>query len=262
MHRILRAKGRGYKAWAENALRCGETLIGQMRGCQYYASERVTCNASVRTHQWKRMSSLALEGHNSMPRSLTLTLLIVLMSLTSTAGNCEALSAGQTDSKDSPRISEDDFKVNGVGLGDAYAYVRQRFGEPQLESKEKVPGGNCGGPHTSLTLNYPGVKIGLRGAPSGRKFRVVSVEVTDPLREVSPGLVVGMNEEAARSRLGAPGAVMAETGKRAFFYETKGDSGSIALIFRGDTLIGIHWAYKCPAATQPRRTTNAPKLRP
>jgi hypothetical protein len=182
-----------------------------------------------------------------MTRSLSFVLLFLAASLAHAAGVGSGPAArAQTDT--AARLLYT-FKVNGVGLRDTYEHALRRLGEPQRTQRERRAKG-CGGPHTALTLDYPGLQVGLRGTAAGRDFRVVSFEVTSPDWEVTPGPVpFGMHADEVLALVGEPSVNLADSGGRALIYMTQGkERGGVALRFRGDDrLVEISWRIHCDA---------------
>lgn len=167
-----------------------------------------------------------------MVRPLAFILLLIFVLLASPAGILGSLLAQQLDFPSSERLNEVDFKVNTVGLNASYDDVRQRLGAPQRTQRVKVLTKACGGPHTLLTLYYPGLKIELYGTPGGRNFRVADMHVTSTSWEVALGISIDMDEADVWERLGEPGINLADSGGRAFIYKTKGNTYGVGLIFR------------------------------
>jgi hypothetical protein len=154
------------------------------------------------------------------------------------------LTAQQREAQTTGQLKEADLKVNTVGLSASYDDVRQRLGEPQRMRRDRVPGKFCGAPHTELTINYPGLKVGLYGTLAGRNFRVVSIEVTSLDWEAVRGVRIGMEEMAVRERLGKPEIDFADSGGRGLMYKTAGDS-FVGLVIRGGKLVSIEMALPC-----------------
>jgi len=154
-------------------------------------------------------------------------------------------SAQQPDAQAAGQLNRTEIKVNNVRLNAAFADVIHRLGEPQRAQREKASGKSCGPPHTELTLYYQGLKVELYGTLTGRNFRVVSIEITSLDWETARGIRVGMEEIAARERLGKPEIDYADSGGRGLIYKVKGDSAVAALIIKGGRLVSIELARPC-----------------
>ena len=147
--------------------------------------------------------------------------------------------------KASQTFTEIDFRVKGVGLGSSEAQVLRHFGPPISSKRERIVDEHevCGPPYTLLVLRYNGAVIELHGDLRGRNFAVVSIEITSPKFLVAPGIRIGMTEQEARSKLGAPLQVATASGFRNLYYVTKGNDGGGRLYIRDGRLVKIYWQY-------------------
>lgn len=148
-----------------------------------------------------------------------------------------------TIGQDPSQLTEVDFRVKGVGLGNSYAAVLRQLGRPVSSRREKIEDEACSPPYTSLTLSYKGAVIEFVGDTRGRAFKVVSMEVTSPQYLITPRVKLGMSEQEVRSKLGEPWQVTNESGLQILNYVTKGNDGGAGLYFRNGRLVKLQWAY-------------------
>lgn len=145
--------------------------------------------------------------------------------------------------QDPQQFTEVDLRVKGVGLGSAFGVVLRQLGQPVSSKREKIDDDGCGPAYTSLRLRYQGASLELSGDLKGRNFYVISMEVTSPKFLIAPGVKIGMTEEEAQAKLGAPMEVRTESGSRMLIYVTKGNDGSALLYFRDGRLVKVQWDY-------------------
>jgi hypothetical protein len=145
----------------------------------------------------------------------------------------------------SNRVTEVDFRVQGIGLGSSYALVLRQPGRPISSKREKIVDEYevCGPPYTSLELRYEGAVIELMSDLRWRNFKVVSMEVTSPQLLIAPGIKIGMTEKQIRSKLGVPWQERNEAGFQILDYVTKGNDGGAGLHFVAGRLVKVHWQY-------------------
>jgi hypothetical protein len=139
------------------------------------------------------------------------------------------------------RPSEVDLRIRRVGLGSALSQVQQRFGVPSSRREESISDTTCGPPYTRLDLSYKGLALRLQGSFEGKRFTVVSVEVSSRKWIVHPGLRVGMEEQLVRRKLGEPIEESDEGGFHRLHYVNKGNDGFAVFYFKGRILIKMEW---------------------
>ena len=139
--------------------------------------------------------------------------------------------------------AEVNLRVRGVGLGSSQAAVLRRFGKPLSRKREKVTEETCGPAHSDLTLRYEGIVFSFEGDLRGRRFEVVSVEVTSPKLIITPAMKIGLTEKQVRARLGSPWETRDESGLHKLVYTTRGNDGGAVLSFEQGKLVNVYWQY-------------------
>jgi hypothetical protein len=138
------------------------------------------------------------------------------------------------------KLTEVDLRISGVGSGASYPAVLSKLGRPRSKKSEQTPRElSCTASDiTELTLQYPGLEIGLLGDGDGQNLNVVEIVVTSHRWQAS-GIRVGDTTKVVFRRFGKPNSRANRGNRVVYYYVTPGNLGGVNFEFLKDRLVKI-----------------------